>query len=86
MKHKPIGSLHGNLLTIAEHVCKSARDAMITVWVGDCAEVYVDARHAGDDLAQHSIVGTYSMGMRSSDIVDDLLEARRERLQAGMLD
>ena len=42
MKRKSIGSLHGNLAAIADHVCKTARDCMVMVWVSDCAEVYAD--------------------------------------------
>ena len=86
MKRKSIGSLHGHLAAIADHVCKTARDCMVMVWVSDCAEVYADPDAAADRISQHNIVGIYSMGMQSSDIIDDLLEARRERLRAGMLD
>lgn len=87
MKQKSVGSLHGDLSTIAERVCKTTRDSMITVWVSDRAEVYADSRRdAADAVAMHCIVGIYSMGMTAGDIIEDLLEVRRERLSTGMLD
>ncbi len=85
MKRNSVGSLHGDLPTIAERICKTAHDSMVMVWVSDCAEVYADRDNPSTDMA-HCIVGTYSMGMHASDIVEDLQEARRERLNGGLLD
>ena len=86
MKRNSIGFLHDDLPTIADRICKTAHDSMVMVWVNDCAEVYADRANATADMAQHCIVGTYSMGMHASDIVEDLQEARRERLSVGLLD
>ena len=86
MKHNAIGSLHDDLPMIADRICKTAHDSMVMVWVSDCAEVYADRATTVTDMAQHCIVGTYSMGMHASDIVEDLQEARRERLSIGLLD
>jgi hypothetical protein len=86
MKQKSIGSLSGDLAIIAKRVCEATRDSMVTVWVSDHAEVYADHEDEGKELQPHWLVGTYSMGMNSSDIVEDLLEIRRERMRAGVLD
>jgi len=59
---------------------------LVTVWVSDQAEVYADRKDVAEGVALHCLVGIYSMGMKSSDIVDDLLEVRRERLRMGILD
>jgi hypothetical protein len=86
MKSKSIGSLRGDLSEVAERVCKAARDSMVAVWVSDHAEVYADRGDSIRDVHTPWMVGIYSMGMNSCDIVDDLLEVRRERLKAGVLD
>jgi hypothetical protein len=38
------------------------------------------------DIGASAIVGTYTMGMDPFGIVEDLREARRERLRCGVLD
>ena len=86
MKNKSIGSLRGDLSEVAERICKAARDSMVAVWVSDHAEVYAESGEAMRDVYLPWMVGTYSMGMNSGDIVDDLLEVRRERLKSGVID
>jgi hypothetical protein len=87
MKNRPLGSLRGDLDIIADRITKATQDAQIVVWVSDLAEVHA-AREAsaGANISPVSIVGTYTMGMSARDIVDDLLEVRRERLSSGVLD
>jgi len=86
MKHKPIGSLRGDLSAIAESVCKATRDSLVAVWVSDHAEVYAERDDSMQDVRTPWLVGIYSMGMNAHDIVDDLIEIRRERMKAGVLD
>jgi hypothetical protein len=85
-RQKSFGSLQDNLLTVANRVCSAMKHPLVTVWVGDQAEVYADRKDVAEGVAAHCLVGIYSMGMKSSDIVDDLLEVRRERLRMGILD
>lgn len=85
MKNRPLGSLRGDLAIIADRITKATQDAQIVVWVSDLAEVHA-AREASASISPVSIVGTYTMGMNARDIVDDLLEVRRERLGCGVLD
>ena len=86
MKRKSIGSLHGDLPTIADRICKTTLGSMVTVWISDRAEVYAESRRAADAEILPCMVGIYTMGVSPNDVVDDLLEARRERLGAGLLD
>lgn len=83
-KGAPIGSLHGDLARIAEHVLQSALEGSVLVWVGHDAQVHADGPDA--EVAPHSIVGTYSAGVDLDDMIDDLIEARRERVRCGLLD
>ena len=85
-RQKSFGSLQDNLLTIANRVCSTMKHPLVTVWVSDQAEVYADRKDVAEGIAVHCLVGIYSMGMKSSDIADDLLEVRRERLRMGILD
>ena len=83
---KSVGSLHDDLSLIANRVCIATRYSLVTVWVNDEADVYAERKEAAEGIAAHCLIGIYSMGMTSNDIVDDLLEARRERLRMGILD
>ena len=83
---KSVGSLHDDLLLIANRVCIATRYSLVTVRVNDEADVYAERRETAEGIAVHCLIGIYSMGMTSNDIVDDLLEARRERLRMGILD
>jgi hypothetical protein len=88
MKSKSIGSLRGDLEVLASRISRATRDSQVMVWVTDMAEVHADQDngvHAASINAS-SIVGTYTMGMDPFGIVEDLREARRERLRCGVLD
>lgn len=86
MKHKPIGSLADDLEAVAARVCAATRDNPVAVWVSDHAEVYADVQDCYEAMTSPWLVGIYTMGMDTADIVDDLNEVRRERKRAGVLD
>mgnify|MGYP001798833420 CR=1 FL=1 len=86
MKNVPIGSLRGDLQSIAERICKTVSDSMLLVWVSDGAEVYAGAGNSDCHVAPHCIVGTYTLGMKANDDFDDLHEALRERDRPSWLD
>lgn len=88
MKSKSIGSLRGDLEIIANRISRATRDSQITVWVSDMAEVHAEQEGSGQtgEVGASAIVGTYTMGMDPFGIIEDLREARRERLRCGVLD
>lgn len=86
MQRKPIGTLSGDLASIAKKVCEGIRGSIVTVWVNDTSDVYVDPTNPADGIGPHSLVGTYTMGMNPRDVADDLQEFRRERARQGILD
>lgn len=88
MKSKSIGSLRGDLEVLAGRISRATRDAQIMVWVSDMAEVHAehDTGEQNGHVGASAIVGTYTMGMDPFGIVEDLREARRERLHCGVLD
>ncbi|HEY0179074.1 MAG TPA: hypothetical protein VGC30_05520 [Dokdonella sp.] len=85
MKHLCIGSLGEDARSLAQRVC-ATEEALITVWVNDEATVYASPGETPEDVVNSALVGTYTMGMDPNHIADDLIEMRRERLRAGILD
>lgn len=86
MNRKPIGTLSGDLASIAKKVCEGIHGSIVTVWVNDSADVYVEPTEAADNVRLHSLVGTYTMGMNPLDVADDLQEFRRQRARQGIID
>lgn len=88
MKSKSIGSLRGDLEVLAGRISRATRDNQVMVWVTDMAEVHAEQDGGAQvgDIGASAIVGTYTMGMDPFGIVEDLREARRERLRCGVLD
>lgn len=86
MNRKPIGTLSDDLASIARKVCEGIHGSIVTVWVNDSADVYVDPNESAQDIHLHSLVGTYTMGMNPRDVADDLQEFRLQRARQGILD
>jgi len=81
--HSP-GSIHDDLADVAGRIFGSTLEGPVLVWVDADAQVHVDAPDAA--VSAYSIVGIYTMCVNLADMVDDLAEARRERMRCGMLD
>ncbi len=81
-----LGSLHDDLLALANKVYAELAEGDRTVWADGDAKVYVGTPEQAASLSPSWLAGTFSMGRPVVEIADDLRELLRERAREWITD
>lgn len=81
-----VGSLRGDLATIAMKLHEALHRSDITVWTDATSEVLFDAPESSPNVGSEWLAGTYGVGASVSDIEADLMALRCECISAAILE
>jgi hypothetical protein len=85
VEERRLGSLFGDIEQMSDGIKSALMACDVTVWLDSKAELICSGTGIAPALPPEYLLGTYGIGADRSDIREDLVEFRNERVSHAMI-